>query len=78
MTDAPSSDEKFYGDAVKYWGAIPATVDGMLGGYGHISNVDVTGSLAFVGPRLEVRISLVFPNVHIFFSIPYGIHFVFL
>ncbi|KAI4146232.1 MAG: hypothetical protein L6R39_003530 [Caloplaca ligustica] len=35
-------------DALTYWNSIPATVDGMLGGYPHISRVDIRGSLNFV------------------------------
>ena len=58
MAAAPTSDSKFYGDAEKYWGGVPATVNGMLGGYGHISTIDTSGSLAFMGSRLEVRISI--------------------
>ena len=58
MTSAPSNDDKFYGDAVKYWEGIPATVNGMLGGYGHISSYDINGSLAFLGPQLQVVQSL--------------------
>ncbi|KAJ8921081.1 hypothetical protein NQ315_015877 [Exocentrus adspersus] len=37
-------DEKFYTDAANYWSEIPATVDGMLGGFGFISQTDIKDS----------------------------------
>lgn len=40
--------KEFYGKAQKYWSEIPATVNGMLGGLGHISAIDVTGSTQFL------------------------------
>lgn len=36
--------EQFYSDAINYWSEIPATVDGMLGGFGCISLTDIKGS----------------------------------
>lgn len=41
-------NDKFYTDAVKYWDKIPATVDGMLGGFGFTSQTDIQGSKAFL------------------------------
>ena len=38
----------FYDKAITYWSAIPATVDGVLGGYGKVSPVDVRDSEAFL------------------------------
>ncbi|KAJ3605991.1 hypothetical protein NHX12_028034 [Muraenolepis orangiensis] len=38
----------FYGNAEVYWRDVPPTVDGMLGGYGKISNLDLNGSQAFL------------------------------
>ncbi|XP_071946915.1 N-terminal Xaa-Pro-Lys N-methyltransferase 1-B-like [Antedon mediterranea] len=38
----------FYSDAKEYWKKIPATVDGMLGGYGSISSNDIIGSQKFL------------------------------
>jgi len=40
--------EEFYTDAAKYWDNIPATVDGMLGGFGFISHTDIEGSQLFL------------------------------
>ncbi|XP_011299598.1 N-terminal Xaa-Pro-Lys N-methyltransferase 1 [Fopius arisanus] len=38
----------FYSDAAKYWENVPATVNGMLGGFGFISHIDIDGSEAFL------------------------------
>ncbi|RVE44550.1 hypothetical protein evm_010796 [Chilo suppressalis] len=38
----------FYKTAEKYWANIPATLDGILGGYGHISDIDIEGSNDFL------------------------------
>ncbi|XP_011506450.1 PREDICTED: N-terminal Xaa-Pro-Lys N-methyltransferase 1-B [Ceratosolen solmsi marchali] len=40
--------KEFYEDAAKYWEKIPATVDGMLGGFGFISQTDIIGSKQFL------------------------------
>ncbi|XP_075041181.1 N-terminal Xaa-Pro-Lys N-methyltransferase 1 isoform X1 [Mixophyes fleayi] len=41
-------ETQFYCKAKKYWKNVPATVDGMLGGYGHISSIDINGSKKFL------------------------------
>lgn len=43
-----SNELEFYTDAAKYWEKIPPTVDGMLGGFGFISQTDVGGSSVFL------------------------------
>lgn len=43
-----SSEDEFYDKALDYWKAIPSTLNGMLGGYGHICNIDVRGSQSFL------------------------------
>ncbi|XP_054853708.1 N-terminal Xaa-Pro-Lys N-methyltransferase 1 [Eublepharis macularius] len=49
MTSNVVEDElDFYSKAKKYWKDIPPTVDGMLGGYGHISNIDINSSRKFL------------------------------
>lgn len=49
MADWISKPEnKFYKDARNYWAKIPPTIDGVLGGYGHISDTDIEGSRAFL------------------------------
>ncbi|CAL4094692.1 unnamed protein product [Meganyctiphanes norvegica] len=50
IKDAIKAQEtpEFYSDAQKYWDNIPATNDGMLGGFAHISKLDVGGSDTFL------------------------------
>lgn len=38
------NEDDFYTDAVNYWSEIPPTIDGMLGGFGYISEIDIKGS----------------------------------
>lgn len=47
--------ENFYNDAAKYWEKIPATVDGMLGGFGFISNTDIKDSNVFLKSLFKVK-----------------------
>ncbi|KAJ7308498.1 hypothetical protein JRQ81_009060 [Phrynocephalus forsythii] len=47
-SDSVEDDPEFYSKAEKYWKDIPATVDGMLGGYGHISSIDINSSRKFL------------------------------
>ncbi|XP_056630647.1 N-terminal Xaa-Pro-Lys N-methyltransferase 1 [Diorhabda sublineata] len=39
-----NSDDQFYNNAAKYWSDVPPTVDGMLGGFGYISQTDIKSS----------------------------------
>ncbi|KAL6463578.1 hypothetical protein MHYP_G00279690 [Metynnis hypsauchen] len=49
MEDFPTEDEgAFYSKAEHYWKEVPPTVDGMLGGYGSISSIDINGSKKFL------------------------------
>ncbi|XP_015607809.1 alpha N-terminal protein methyltransferase 1 [Cephus cinctus] len=51
MEEKPDTETiqcEFYSDAAKYWEKIPATVDGMLGGFGFISHTDIEGSELFL------------------------------
>ncbi|XP_056147001.1 N-terminal Xaa-Pro-Lys N-methyltransferase 1 [Lampris incognitus] len=48
MGDTVDEKDSFYSNAEKYWRDITPTVDGMLGGYGSISNIDLNGSKAFL------------------------------
>jgi protein N-terminal methyltransferase len=41
-------------DALTYWNTIPATVDGMLGGFAYISRIDLRGSANFLA-KLRYR-----------------------
>lgn len=54
LEDAKERDQ-FYAVAKKYWEKIPPTIDGMLGGFGCISNIDIQGSLKFLKPFLVAK-----------------------
>ncbi|KAL9580455.1 MAG: hypothetical protein Q9212_004488 [Teloschistes hypoglaucus] len=48
LESTPASDAQIcQADALKYWNSIPATVNGMLGGFPHVSRIDLRGSSAF-------------------------------
>uniref|UniRef100_A0A2K6SAL9 N-terminal Xaa-Pro-Lys N-methyltransferase 1 n=1 Tax=Saimiri boliviensis boliviensis TaxID=39432 RepID=A0A2K6SAL9_SAIBB len=47
-------EEQFYSKAKMYWKQIPPTVDGMLGGYGRISSIDINSSRKFLQRFLRV------------------------
>lgn len=47
-TELVEDESQFYCKAKKYWKDVPPTVDGMLGGYGHISSIDINGSKKFL------------------------------
>lgn len=53
-SDGQSNDIENYNATAKYWDRIPATVDGMLGGYGFISNIDIKGSASFLHKVFQV------------------------
>lgn len=55
MGDIAEDEASFYSNAEDYWREVPPTVDGMLGGYGSISNIDINGSKAFLKKFLGVR-----------------------
>ncbi|XP_028177989.1 N-terminal Xaa-Pro-Lys N-methyltransferase 1-A-like [Ostrinia furnacalis] len=42
-----------YDKALEYWADIPPTVDGVLGGFGFISDVDINGSQLFLNSLLS-------------------------
>ncbi|XP_020815180.1 alpha N-terminal protein methyltransferase 1 [Drosophila serrata] len=46
-------EPEFYKKAQKYWAEVPATVNGMLGGLGFISAIDIQGSSVFLR---EIRV----------------------
>nr|KAF6315057.1 N-terminal Xaa-Pro-Lys N-methyltransferase 1 [Myotis myotis] len=55
MASKVIEDEKqFYSKAKAYWKDVPPTVDGMLGGYGHISSIDINSSRKFLQRFLRV------------------------
>lgn len=44
----PNENNEFYNKAQKYWSEVPPTVNGMLGGMGYISSVDIQASKNFL------------------------------
>ena len=56
MSSDTTEVDPFYGKAKTYWAEIPATVDGMLGGYSSISSLDINDSLEFIGELLQVAV----------------------
>lgn len=55
MGDIAQNEASFYSNAEGYWKDVAPTVDGMLGGYGSISSIDINGSKAFLQKFLGVR-----------------------
>lgn len=45
----------WYQKGISYWKGVDASVDGVLGGYGHVHEADVKGSEAFLKPLLLNR-----------------------
>ncbi|XP_008793567.2 alpha N-terminal protein methyltransferase 1 [Phoenix dactylifera] len=50
-----SKRHEWYRKGIAYWQAVEASVDGVLGGYGHVNEVDVKGSEAFLNTLLPNR-----------------------
>ncbi|XP_035895842.1 N-terminal Xaa-Pro-Lys N-methyltransferase 1 [Anopheles stephensi] len=46
--DVLADSESYYNNAKKYWSNVSPTVDGMLGGFGSISFIDIRGSEQFL------------------------------
>ena len=40
--------KEWYGSAAKYWEGVDATIDGVLGGFGHLTEVDIRDSHKFL------------------------------
>ncbi|XP_021188345.2 N-terminal Xaa-Pro-Lys N-methyltransferase 1-like [Helicoverpa armigera] len=49
------TESLFYKRAALYWANVPATVDGVLGGFGHISEIDLDGSRKFLDEILALK-----------------------
>lgn len=51
-TSAPSAHpgkrQQWYKEGLKYWDEAPATVNGVLGGFGHITKYDISSSAGFL------------------------------
>lgn len=59
-----------YQDALSYWNHIPPTVDGMLGGFGFISSIDIQGSEQFLKMLFKVSCMLLFMDLSSIRSLP--------
>ncbi|KAL8508276.1 hypothetical protein ACS0TY_018749 [Phlomoides rotata] len=51
----PFKKSQWYSQGVGYWQGVEATVDGVLGGYGHVNKPDIEGSEAFLNSVLAER-----------------------
>lgn len=49
-----SDEEQFYGKARNYWSKVSPTINGVLGGFGYISECDIKGSKQFLEAIFEV------------------------
>ena len=50
--DAATGEQAWYTKAITYWDAVPATVEGVLGGFGRVSPADVKDSDAYIRDAL--------------------------
>ena len=54
-----SVDSKIsYKPAADYWSNVDPTVDGMLGGFGKISQIDIEGSSKFLKALFKVKMNI--------------------
>lgn len=53
--DEATGELVWYKKAREYWDNVPATVNGVLGGYSYVSTVDVQASQAFLAPLLKTQ-----------------------
>jgi protein N-terminal methyltransferase len=51
--DESTGELKWYSKAKGYWENVSPTVNGVLGGYSYVSNIDVKGSQTFLMPLLK-------------------------
>ncbi|CAI9783503.1 unnamed protein product [Fraxinus pennsylvanica] len=51
----PSKKSNWYTEGVGYWQGVEATMDGVLGGYGHVNEPDIKGSEEFLNSLLAER-----------------------
>ncbi|ESQ39509.1 hypothetical protein EUTSA_v10000956mg [Eutrema salsugineum] len=47
---------QWYRDGVSYWEGVEASVDGVLGGYGHVNDADILGSEVFLKTLMQERL----------------------
>ncbi|XP_015882181.3 alpha N-terminal protein methyltransferase 1 isoform X1 [Ziziphus jujuba] len=51
----PNKKTDWYRQGVGYWEGVKASVDGVLGGYGHVDKADIVGSEVFLNTLLSER-----------------------
>ena len=61
MAAQPPDSHISHSEALAYWNSTPATVNGMLGGYPHISRIDLRGSANFLA-KLRKGVSIATPD----------------
>jgi len=52
--DLDKEDLPFYQDGAEYWTKVEPTVDGMLGGLGYLSDIDIKNSERFLKTLFKV------------------------
>ncbi|KAL5977057.1 hypothetical protein ACLOJK_021397 [Asimina triloba] len=55
--------QEWYTEGVRYWQGVEASVDGVLGGYGHVNEADVKNSEAFLKGLLIERLGVDSPHL---------------
>ena len=65
LEDKWGRQEEWYSKAVEYWDRQDASVDGVLGGYGHVSSTDISDSLRILQKvrNAAVKLSLCYCHV---------------
>lgn len=70
LQDEPDADKnngdkrhQWYSKGISYWENVEASVDGVLGGYGHVNDADVKGSDAFLKTLLPARFGTERPHL---------------
>ncbi|KAJ3092226.1 N-terminal Xaa-Pro-Lys N-methyltransferase 1, partial [Quaeritorhiza haematococci] len=54
---AAMKDGKYYTNAEDYWKKVPATVQGMLGGFDYLSDIDCSSSIEFISGAIKPKTS---------------------
>jgi hypothetical protein len=54
MTNENPDSQISYKKAADYWSGVDPTIDGMLGGFGKISQIDIEGSSKFLKALFKV------------------------
>lgn len=49
---------EFYTKGKSYWETVPATIDGMLGGYSNVLNADIQASSRFLSTFINVSVTM--------------------